>query len=187
MRKCKDCVVDHFNRLPVEVLEHILSFINFNLRECLLVNKKFKDAILGSPKLMNRFVLKIDGIIDRSTFNMKNDLNELANLKRLYRKIKITNLSSKSLDTAIPGIRLAGSEATEVIIYGCGPPERKQLLPCFPNLVKLELSFSKESGETLAPTLFPKLKHLKVDGVENVSSFSGYIEHIGIISIHRSA
>lgn len=149
----------------MEVFEHILSFVNFyGLEECLLVDKTFNDIILGSPKLMNRFVFHIHG------YKLKDsELKKITSMKRRYQKIKIQNMDANQLEIAIAGIQEVACKATEVRIHDCAPPVSSPLLPCFPNVVKLELKRFSGSSETLSPTLFPKLKHLKLHYASNVS------------------
>lgn len=154
-----------FSRLPVEVVENILSFVNFyDLEECLLVDKQFNDVIASSRKLMSRFVLHIKG----NNFGNK-DLNEIAAMSRRYQKLKIFYLTDNEMENVFAGIQEITCKATEVEIENSGNPHNRQLLPCFPNVTKLIIKDFSGRAETLSPNSFPKLKYLKLFNAGSVS------------------
>lgn len=62
-----------------------------------------------------------------------------------------------------------GGNVIEVVLSFCDAPESRQLLSCFPNVVKLSLGHFYGIAETISPTLFPKLKHLQLEYPCNVS------------------
>lgn len=161
-----DKSVDHFSRLPVEVIEHIFNFLGVEgLMPCTLVNQHFSKVISGSRKFMSRFTLRINGYLQ-----LDNILKGMATLRRRYQKFSFLNMDHCQMESIIARLDANLKNATEVNIFSSEAPKSRQLLSCFPNVVKLTLGYFG-STETFSPTMFPKLKHLKLyDGV-NVSSF----------------
>lgn len=156
---------DHFTRLPIEVVENIFTFIKReDLRECLLVNKIFNEIIIGSWKLMKHLTLFIDGSV-RNNYKLK----QIATIGRRYEKIKICNLYYQDIEIVDSGLRQIGKVATEVEILFCIVSDTKQLLSCFPNVTKLSLKKFYGSAAIISPTLFPKLKHLRLNSENSVS------------------
>lgn len=158
--------VNHFSSLPVEVVEYIFNFLDLkDLKECSLVNQNFGNVISGSHKLMNCFTLRIHG------YNRcDSDLKEISEMGRRFQKIKFLDMVCSKMNIAVAGMEEIGRYATKVIIRYCNAPTITPILPCFPNVVKLELWSFSGSIETISPTLFPKLKHLKLHRSPNVSS-----------------
>lgn len=145
------------------------------------MNKNFNEVISGSRKLISRFILHISG------HDENQHLEEIATLRRRYQKISFVNMNCSQMKIATAGIEQVGCNATEIFILASDAPKSRQLLPCFPDVVKLELCFISGSIETLSPTLFPKLKHLKLHDAVNVSTISDYTNQLKIILIHRFA
>lgn len=123
------------------------------------------STMQSSRKLMSCFALNVDGNI-----LCDKNLNGFAAMNRRYQKVKILNMSANQIEINIVGIKEAGRKATEIKIENCALLESMPLLPCFPNVVKLELGGIFGGSETLSPAAFPRLKHLKLSFGCNVSS-----------------
>lgn len=112
---------------------------------------------------MKRFILHING----ARFWGK-EIRQIEAFCRRYLKIRIVHSDDYQIQILIDKLREIGCEGEEVRIDYCAMQGERKLLSCFPNVVKLEiaeLSQNDESFEPLEPSLFRKLKHLKVGPV----------------------
>lgn len=120
---------------------------------------------------MRRFFLHING-----TNVGDKDVKEIVKLRRLYQKLRIHNMTANQIETNIAAIEEIGCRVLEVKIENCSTTASRQLLPCFPNVVKLEIKNFSGSVESLSPTKFPKLKHLKLQRADNASEIFDYTD-----------
>lgn len=167
--------VNYFKRLPVEVVENIFIFLDpYSLMSWSLVDKKFNDVIRNSREVMRQFVLHIHG---------SKNLEEIATFRRRYQKIKFLHTNLDKIQEAIAAMQEIGCEGTEIEIVNCSLYVSSQLLPCFSNVVRLETYENRIN--VLSPTMFPNLKHLKLQQPRDVSQVSGNVYHLRTFSINR--
>lgn len=155
--------VNYFSRLPVEVVENIFIFLDpDSLMSWSLVDKKFNDVIRNSREVMRQFVLHIDGL---------KNLEEIATFRRRYQKIKFLDTNLDKIQEALAGMQDIGCEGTEIEIVNCSlyvSSQFREDLLSFSNVVRLE-STALFGIKVLGPTMFPNLKHLKIQQPWDVS------------------
>lgn len=149
--------LNYFDRLPVELLDNIFQFLDFEaLKECSLVNKLCSKIVTGSRRSLLRFTLHVDGYKHSSK-----DLQEIFNSNRRYKKIRVIRSKPQNNGIIFAGLEKIGWAAEEVHVEHFAVPSRKQLFTCFPNVIKLSLNECyEEETEIFRICELPKLKHL---------------------------
>lgn len=172
-----------FDRLPVEVVEHIFTFSDLkDLKACSMVCQRFNEIISGSCKVMRRFVLHIDGKIYRRGIDHDLlDLRKLAAIRRRYQRIKIVGSWEFQTKFVLAVLRENGCKVTDVKLEDCVLPKEENLLSCFPNVVKLEITGIFYYDKVVETDLLSKLKHLKLGPVYN-DRCDNFNPHLRILS-----
>lgn len=149
--------LNYFDRLPVELLDNIFQFLDFEaLKECSIVNKLWSGTVTGSRRFLLRFTLHVDGYK-----HSNKDLQEIFNSNRRYKKIRVIRSKPQNNGIIFAGLTKIGWAAEEVHVEYFAVPSRKQLFPCFPNVIKLNLNECyEEETEIFRICELPKLKHL---------------------------
>lgn len=160
-----------FNRLPNEVVENILSYLDLkSLKASVLVDRRFNGLITQSPKIMPLLPLTVGRI--KGSGN-----REILEFTRRYREINFDGIAAnKWFKYMKEGLKSIGADVAKVNFKNCQFTVNglKDVLSCFPNIEKLRIvSFYKsldvKNEKPFNPNMFPKLTDVQLEFITSVS------------------
>jgi F-box domain len=158
-----------FSKLPYEVIENILSFLDFkSLLNAALVNKRWSRLIGNSQKLMERFSLIVSS--DEGAEN-----KVLKNFHRNYQFIEFYENYKPIPKYLTEALKKIGRKVKTVSYRGTGIggilgySNLETLLSCFPGVENINLfSYHNHADQQLSAEMLANLKSLKLECCQNV-------------------